>query len=102
MGILRLLSGSSIVDLIQLGMMLRECRGESSIKSVARQLRISARTYRLAEMGRQRPQIRTCHALAEFLDKPSDEILARAGYEVLRAEDDNTAHGLQTDSRVRT
>ena len=86
------------MDLIQLGLMLRERRGESSIKSISRQLRISARTYRLAELGRQRPQIRTCHVLAGFLNKPSSEILALAGYEVLRAEDDSAAHVLQTDS----
>jgi transcriptional regulator with XRE-family HTH domain len=90
------------VDLIQLGMMLRERRGERSIKTVAKRLRISARTYRFAELGRQRPQIRTCHALAGFLNKSSDEILALAGYEVPRAEDDNTKHSLRTDSRVRT
>ena len=86
------------MDLIQLGLMLRERRGESSIKSISRQLRISARTYRLAELGRQRPQIRTCHVLAGFLNKPSSEILALAGYEVPRAEDDYTVHDLRINT----
>jgi transcriptional regulator with XRE-family HTH domain len=86
------------VDLIQLGMILRERRGERSIKTVAKRLRISARTYRLAELGLQRPQIRTCHILAGFLNKPTDEILALAGYEVLKAEDDNMVHDLRINT----
>jgi transcriptional regulator with XRE-family HTH domain len=70
------------MNLMHLGAMLRECRGDRSIKSTAKQLKISARTYRLIELSRRRPQIRTCYILAGFLGKPGDEILALAGYTV--------------------
>jgi DNA-binding XRE family transcriptional regulator len=86
------------MDLQGLGSMLREHRGNRSIRSVAKHLNISTRTYRLAKLGRQRPQIRTCHVLAGFLNKSSDEILTLAGYEVLRAEDDNTIHDIRINA----
>ncbi|NIS79991.1 MAG: helix-turn-helix domain-containing protein [Anaerolineales bacterium] len=78
--------------------MLRECRGDQSIKSTAKQLKISARTYRLVELGRQRPQIRTCYILAGFLGRPSDEILALAGYTVPGGKVTDTTRIQQTNT----
>lgn len=86
------------MNLMHLGAMLRECRGDRSIKSAAKQLKISARTYRLIELGRQRPQIRTCYILANFLGKPSDEILALAGYTVPGERVTDTTHVQQTNT----
>lgn len=76
------------MDLQRLGGILRVRRGRLSIKTVAKQCRISARTYRLAELGRRRPQIRTCYRLAGFLDLPPEEIMRLAGY---RATQDSIA-----------
>jgi len=63
-----------------LGVILHECRGQRSIKAVARQLGISPRAYRLVELGCQRPQIRTCYRLAGFLSVSPEQVLALAGY----------------------
>lgn len=85
------------MDLQGLGSMLRECRGNRSIKSVAKQLNISTRTYRLAELGRRRPNIRTCYVLSGFLNKHSDVILELAGYCIPGATTANITQAPQSD-----
>ena len=85
------------MDLQGLGSMLRDYRGNRSIKSVAKQLNIWTRTYRLAELGRRRPNIRTCYILAGFLKKPSDLILELAGYYIQGTHIANTLQASESD-----
>lgn len=70
------------MDLQRLGALLRERRANLQIRAAARQCRVSSRTYRLAEKGRRRPQIRTCYRFAGFLGLSPEEVMLLAGYRV--------------------
>jgi DNA-binding XRE family transcriptional regulator len=62
--------------------LLRARRGDLSVQTVARQMLISPKTYRLIEAGQQRPHIHTCYQLAGFLGFLPEEVIALAGYPV--------------------
>jgi DNA-binding XRE family transcriptional regulator len=62
--------------------LLRARRGDLSVRTVARQMRMSPKTYRLIEAGRARPHIHTCYQLAGFLGFLPEEVIALAGYPV--------------------
>jgi transcriptional regulator with XRE-family HTH domain len=66
----------------RLAILLRAQRGNLSVRAVARQMRMSPKTYRLIEAGYQRPQIRTCYQLAGFLGFLPEEVIALVGYSV--------------------
>ena len=67
-------------DLAALAAELRARRGPLSIEAIAKAWRISPQTYRQIELGRQRPQIRTCYKLAGFLGRMPEAVLRLAGY----------------------
>jgi DNA-binding XRE family transcriptional regulator len=64
----------------RLAVLLRERRGDLSVRAVARQMGMSSKTYRLIEAGHQRPQIHTCYQLAGFLGLLPEEVIALVGY----------------------
>ena len=66
----------------ELPALLRARRGGQSIREIARQYHLSPRSYRLIELGKRRPQIKTCYRLAGFLKTSPADVLRLAGYEV--------------------
>jgi DNA-binding XRE family transcriptional regulator len=66
---------------------LRARRGQRPIDAVAKAWRISPQTYRQIELGRQRPQIRTCYKLAGFLGKLPEAVIRMAGYAPAEAQE---------------
>lgn len=66
----------------QLAVLLRRRRNGQSIGEIAQQYHLSAKTYRLIELGKRRPQIKTCYRLAGFLQTSPSDVLRLAGYEV--------------------
>ncbi len=70
------------VALQRLEVLRRAQRGNLPIRAVAKQIRMSPKTYRLIETGCQRPQIHTCYQLAGFLGFLPEEVIALVGYPV--------------------
>jgi transcriptional regulator with XRE-family HTH domain len=73
------MSGSK--ELERLAAMLQARRNGQPIREIARQHHLSARTYRLIELGKCRPQIRTCYRLAGLLNVEPSVVLRLAGYD---------------------
>ena len=73
---------SDLGRLEELAALLRGRRDGRSIAEIGRQYRLSAKTYRLIELGKRRPQIETCYRLAGFLKTSPSVVLRLAGYAV--------------------